>query len=154
MKKLILSIILVLSIGFAQAQIMLPNQTTTQRNALVGTQVGATLFNNTINALEVYNGTTWNSFGDQIIIPATNTAAETTGAQTINKASGTVNIAAGDSSVVITNSKISTASLVIPIIRTNDATARIKSAVPANGSVTIRTTPVTAETSIGFVVIN
>ncbi len=154
MKKLILALILVLSIGFAQAQILLPNLTTTQRAALVGAQTGTSIFNNTIKSIDVYNGSTWNSFGDQIIIPATNTAALTTGAQTINKASGTVNIAAGDSSVVITNSKISTASLVIPIIRTNDATARIKSAVPGNGSVTIRTTPVTAETSIGFVVIN
>jgi uncharacterized Zn ribbon protein len=154
MKKLLLSLILVLSIGYVQAQILLPNRTTTERNALVGVQTGTTLFNNTINSFDVYNGSTWNSFGDQIIIPATNTAAETTGARTINKISGTVNIAAGDSVIVITNSKVSTASLVIPIIRTNDATARIKSAVPTNGSVTIRTTPVTAETSIGFIVIN
>jgi uncharacterized Zn ribbon protein len=154
MKKLLLSLILVLSIGYVQAQILLPNRTTAERNALVGVQTGTTLFNNTINSFDVYNGSTWNSFGDQIIIPATNTAAETTGARTINKASGTVNIAAGDSVIVITNSKVSTASLVIPIIRTNDVTARIKSAVPTNGSVTIRTTPVTAETSIGFIVIN
>lgn len=154
MKKLLLLFILVLSIGFAQAQILLPNRTTTERNALVGVQTGTTLFNNTIKSFDVYNGSTWNSFGDQIIVPATNTAALTTGAQTINKISGTVNIAAGDSSVVITNSKVSASSLVIPFIRTNDATARIKNAVPGNGSVTIRTTPVTAETSIGFLVIN
>lgn len=154
MKKLIFLLLFSLTIGFAQAQILLPNRTTTERNALVGVQTGTTLFNNTIKSFDVYNGSTWNSFGDQIIVPATNTAALTTGNQTINKISGTVNIAAGDSSVVITNSKVTTASLVIPIIRTNDATARIKSAVPGNGSVTIRTTPVTAETSIGFLVIN
>jgi len=154
MKKLIFLLLFSLTIGFAQAQILLPNRTTTERNALVGVQTGTTLFNNTIKSFDVYNGSTWNSFGDQIIVHATNTAALTTGNQTINKIAGTVNIAAGDSVVVITNSKVTTSSLVFPTIRTNDATARIKSAVPGSGSITIRTTPVTAETSIGFLVIN
>lgn len=86
---------------------------------------------------------------------ATNTATGTTGAQTINKPSGTVNFAAGASSLVVTNSLCTTASIVMPVLRTNDATARIANVVPAAGSFTINlTAAATAETSCGFHIIN
>ena len=85
----------------------------------------------------------------------TNTAAGTTGNQTINKASGTVNIAAAGTSITVTNSLVTTSSIVFATIRTNDATAVIKNVVPAAGSFTINlNAAATAETSIGFFVIN
>lgn len=86
---------------------------------------------------------------------ATNIAAGTTGAQTINKASGTVNFAAGANSLVVTNSLCTASSIVFAIVRTNDATANIKNVVPAAGSFTINLTAnATAETSVGFFIIN
>ena len=86
---------------------------------------------------------------------ATNTAAGTTGAQTINKASGTVNFAAGANTLVVTNSLCTASSIVFAVIRTNDATAVLENVVPAAGSFTINLTAnATAETSVGFFIIN
>jgi hypothetical protein len=86
---------------------------------------------------------------------ATNTAAGTTGNRTINNASGTVNFAAGATTITVTNSLVTTASIIIPVIRTNDTTAVIKNVVPASGSFTITlNAAATAETSVGFFVIN
>jgi hypothetical protein len=85
----------------------------------------------------------------------TNTASGTTGNQTINKASGTVNIAAAGTTVTVTNSLVSASSIVYAVIRTNDATATIKNVVPSAGSFVINLgAATTAETSIGFFVIN
>lgn len=85
----------------------------------------------------------------------TNTAGGVTGAQTINKTSGTVNFAATATTLVVTNSLVSTSSLVFAMVRTADATATIKSVVPASGSFTITLgAAATAETSVGFFVIN
>ncbi|MDB6076502.1 MAG: hypothetical protein JWO82_249 [Akkermansiaceae bacterium] len=83
------------------------------------------------------------------------TAAGTTGAKTINGTSGTVNFAAGASSLVLTNSSVTTNSIVIPVARTNDASARDLRAVPAAGSCTFfwAVAPA-AETSVGWVVFN
>ena len=86
---------------------------------------------------------------------ATNTAAGTTGAQTINRPSGTVNFAAGATALVVTNSLCTTNSLVFATVRTNDATAQIKNVVPAAGFFTINlVAAATAETSVGFFIIN
>jgi len=86
---------------------------------------------------------------------ATNTAAGTTTVQTINRPSGTINIAAGETSKDVNNSLCTTSSIVLPVIRTNDATATIKNVVPGNGSFTINlTAAATAETSVGFFIIN
>lgn len=91
----------------------------------------------------------------QLALLATNTASGTTGAQTINRPSGTVNFAAGASSLVVTNSLCTTSSIVFAVVRTNDATAVIKNVVPAAGSFTITlNAAATAETSVGFFVIN
>jgi hypothetical protein len=79
----------------------------------------------------------------------------TTGNQTINKPLGTVNIAAGQSSVTVTNSLVDANSIVFAIVRTNDTTAQIKNVTCAAGSFTIRLTAnTTSETSIGFMVMN
>lgn len=89
------------------------------------------------------------------IFRSTVTAGGTTGAQTINKASGTVNFAAAATTLVVTNSLVTTSSIVFAVIRTNDNTATIKNVVPAAGSFTITlTAAATAETSVGFLVIN
>jgi hypothetical protein len=86
---------------------------------------------------------------------ATNTAAGTTTVQTINRPSGTINIAAGESSKLVNNSLCTTSSIVLPVMRTNDATALIDSVVPGNGSFTINlTAAAAAETSVGFFIIN
>lgn len=89
-----------------------------------------------------------------IALGRTITASGTTGAQTINKSAGTVNAAAAATSIVVTNSLVTANSLVFCQIRTDDATAVIKSVVPAAGSFTINLTAPTAETSIGFMVVN
>lgn len=95
------------------------------------------------------------TFSDKgIALGKTITASGTTGAQTINKSAGTVNAAAAATSIVVTNSTVTVNSLVFCQIRTDDATAAIKSVVPASGSFTINLTAPTAETSIGFMVVN
>lgn len=87
--------------------------------------------------------------------PSIITAAGTTGDQTINRMNGTVNIAASGSTVTVTNSLVSTSSIVLAVIRTNDATAIIKNVVPSIGSFTINlTSTTTSEISVGFTVIN
>jgi hypothetical protein len=91
----------------------------------------------------------------RIAFLATNTATGTTTVQTINRPSGTINIAAGESSKDVNNSLCTTSSIILPVIRTNDATATIKNVVPGNGSFTINlTAAATAETSVGFFIIN
>lgn len=98
-------------------------------------------------------------FGDlkvrQHYVDATMTAGGTTGAQTINKAAGSVNFATGTSTLVVTNSLVTTNSLVLCVVQTADATAVLKSVVPAAGSFTITlNAATTAETRVAFHVIN
>lgn len=90
----------------------------------------------------------------KITFSNTITAGGTTGNQTINKPSGTVNIAAAGTTVTVTNSTVSTSSIVYCVIRTNDATARISNVVPGAGSFVINIVACTAEVSIGFIVYN
>lgn len=86
---------------------------------------------------------------------AANTDAGITGAQTINRPSGTVNFAIGAGSLVVTNSLCTTSSIIFATVRTNDATAYIKNVVPAAGFFTINLgANATAETSVGFFIIN
>lgn len=90
-------------------------------------------------------------------INRTITAGGTTGNVTINKLSGTVNIAAGagTAGVTVTNSTVTANSIVYAIARTNDTTCSVKNVVPASGSFVLRTTAnCTAETSFGFLVTN
>lgn len=84
------------------------------------------------------------------------TPALTVGAQTINKPAGTVNFAAGASSLVITNSTVTTSSLPFVTIRGADTTCTfVKSAVPTANTLTITLNAAcNAETSVGFVIYN
>lgn len=91
----------------------------------------------------------------KISFDATITAGGTTGDRTINKPSGTVNIAAAGTTVTVTNSFCTTSSIVGAWIRTNDATAYIKNVVPGSGSFVINLgAAATSEVSVGFVVNN
>lgn len=81
----------------------------------------------------------------------TATAGGTTGAQTINKPTGTVNFAAGATSLVVTNSLVSTSTPILCTIQTNDATFTGCQCVPGSGSFTIfANVAATAETKVYF----
>lgn len=95
--------------------------------------------------------------GTGVKLDRTITAAGTTGAQTINKMAGTVNFAgSGLANIVVTNSLVTTSSIVFTTIRTADTTCTsVKSVVPAAGSFTITLNAgCIAETSVGFWVTN
>ena len=94
-------------------------------------------------------------FSDQYLATQTITAGGTTGAQTINKSAGTVNFAAAATSLVVTDSLVTTNSTIYCSVRTNDTTAYVKNVVPSSGSFTITLgAAATAETSVGFFVVN
>lgn len=82
------------------------------------------------------------------------TAGGTTGAQTINKVSGCVNAAASSTSLVVTNSLVTTSSIIIPSVQTADATLLYARPVAGSGSFTLNYPAATAETKICFVVFN
>lgn len=85
---------------------------------------------------------------------ATITAGGTTGAQTINKGAGCVNAAAASTSLVVTNSLVSTSSIILASIQTADTTTLSAQAVAGSGSFTLTYPAATAETKICFVVFN
>ncbi len=90
-----------------------------------------------------------------IVFPSTNTTTGTTGAQTINKPSGKVNFAASASTLVVTNSLVTTSSIVIVTVEGTDATFTSARVTLASGSFTITANATaTAETKVDFFVIN
>lgn len=125
---------------------------------VVGTSPDVGIARNAAGLLEINSGTAA-AYRDlkvrQHYVDQTITAGGTTGAQTINKAAGTVNFAAAAASLVVTNSLATTSSTIHVTKRTDDATCQIQSVVPAAGSFTINMTAgCGAETSVGFLVIN
>lgn len=83
------------------------------------------------------------------------TAAGTTGAQTIDKPTGSVNFAALDASLVVTNSLVTTSSIIIATVGTDDVTMKSAYVVAAAGSFTIYPDVApTAETRVNFLVTN
>lgn len=95
------------------------------------------------------------TIGGKFQFNSTVTPAGTVGNRTINLASGTVNIAAGGTTVRVTNSLITATSLLNPQLRTNDATAWIRSYVCGSGFADIYLgSPATGEVSVGFLVVN
>lgn len=89
------------------------------------------------------------------LVPSTLTTAGTTGNVTINKGAGSVRIAAAGTSVVVTNSLVTTSSVITACVSTNDTTSYVKNIVPASGSFTITLgAAATAETEIRWVVTN
>ena len=100
-------------------------------------------------------GTAANYFGGDMQFNKTVTAAGTTGAQTISKNAGTVNFAAAATSLVVTNTLVTTSSIIICTVGTNDTTMKSALAVAAAGSFTIyANAAATAETRVNFIVIN
>jgi hypothetical protein len=82
-------------------------------------------------------------------------ASQAPGATTINMPSGNVLIAGSATSLVVTNSMVTTASYVFCQLGTNDSTAVIKNVVSAAGSFTINmATAPTGTTSASFMVVN
>ena len=93
-------------------------------------------------------------YGD-MILDKTITAGGTTGAQTINKTVGSVNFAAGATSLVVTNNRVTTASVIVATVATNDSTMKTVLAVPASGSFTLyANAAATAETRVNWIVLN
>ena len=102
---------------------------------------------------------TLNSLGNLSIVSLnldkTITAAATTGAQTINKATGSVNFAAAATSLVVTNSLVTANSIILCTIGTVDATFTSCSCTAGVGSFTITANAAaTAETRVNFLVTN
>jgi hypothetical protein len=92
---------------------------------------------------------------DSLVLGKTITAGATTGAQTINKASGSVNFAAAATSLVVTNSLVTANSVIICTVGTNDTTLKSVAAVAAAGSFTMHgNAAATAETRVNFLVTN
>lgn len=96
------------------------------------------------------------SANDTVVnVSGTVTATGTTGAQVINKPSGSVNFAAAATSLVVTNSLVTANSLVFVAVNTGDATLNYVWAVPTAGSFTIfGNLAATAETKVRFLVVN
>lgn len=118
----------------------------------------AAIGSDTSGLIEINSGTlgAWRDLKvRQHYVDQTITAGGTTGDRTINKAAGTVNFAAAATSITVTNSLASTSSTIYAMARTNDSTCSVKNVVPASGSFTINMTAAcTAETSVGFLVVN
>lgn len=92
---------------------------------------------------------------DWLYAPKTITPAGTTGARTINKIAGSVNFAAAATSLVVTNSKVDSNSIILCTVATNDTTMKSVSAVSGSGSFTLYANAApTAETKVNFFVIN
>lgn len=91
----------------------------------------------------------------RLCLDSTLTSSFITGNRTIDKAAGSVNFAAGASSLTVTNSLVSANSLVFAVIQTDDATALIKNVICAAGSFTINLqAPATTKTRVAFWVLN
>jgi hypothetical protein len=101
------------------------------------------------------NGTAANFFAGDMQLDKTVTAGGTTGAQTINKNAGTVNFAAAATSLVVTDDRVTTSSIIICTVGTNDTTLKSVAAVAGAGSFTLHASAAaTAETRVNFLIIN
>ncbi len=90
-----------------------------------------------------------------ILAPFTYTAAATTGDQTIDKPSGSVNFAAAATSLVVTSNKVTANSIVMGVVATNDSTMKSVAIVPDAGFFTIyANAAAAAETRVSFWVLN
>jgi len=100
-------------------------------------------------------GTAANYLAGDLQLSKTVTTAGTVGAQTIDKTTGSVNFAAAAASLVVTNSLVTTASVIIATVGTNDATMKSVLVVATAGSFTIyANVAATAETRVNFHVTN
>lgn len=90
-----------------------------------------------------------------LFLTKTVTTGGTTGAQTINKPTGSVNFAAAATSLVVTNSLVTTSSIIMATVATNDSTMKSVQAVAGTGSFTLyANAAATAETRVNFLITN
>jgi hypothetical protein len=129
------------------------NTTQIATTAFVRTEYAAPpAIGNTTPAAGTFTTLTSNT---NVIVSKTITPDLTTGAQTINKTAGSVNFAAAAASLVLTNSLITTGSVIQLTVAANDATMKSASYVPGNGAITINANAAaTAETRVDFIVVN
>lgn len=91
----------------------------------------------------------------QLFVDATITAGGTTGDRTINKSAGSVNFAAAATSLTVTSNKVTTSSVVLCTVATNDTTLKSVQCVAAAGSFQMfGNAAATAETRVNFWVLN
>lgn len=91
----------------------------------------------------------------QYFTTATVTAAGTTGARTINNSAGSVNFAASATSLIVTSNKVTTNSIVLCTVATNDTTLKSVQCVAGAGTFTMfANASATAETRVNFWVLN
>lgn len=101
------------------------------------------------------DGTAPNYFAGDMQCGKTVTAGGITGNRTIDKTVGSVNFAAGATSLVVTNSLVTVNSIILATVAGNDATIKSVQVVAAAGSFTLyANAAATAETRVNFIVIN
>lgn len=136
-------------------------------NLCTGSNSGTCTFGNASSLVQVASASispNSNANGDlgtstlkwkKLFLDCTLTGSGTTGNQTINKSCGSVRVAATGTTVTVTDSFVSTNSIITATVATNDATATLKNVVPAAGSFVITlTAAATAETEIRFLVVD
>lgn len=92
---------------------------------------------------------------DALNLSKTITAGGTTGNQTINKSSGSVNFAAAGQSITVTSDHCTANSIIMATVGTDDTTAKSCIAVPGAGSFVLKlNAAATAETKVMFLITN
>ncbi|MDI1240387.1 MAG: hypothetical protein PSX80_00525 [bacterium] len=146
-----------ISLGTFNNYIDVPSGDTFQIGAIIG-GIGAALFVDRLNNSLAMSATTMDWAPNGPItwkLRRTVTTGGTTGNRTINFLNGTVNFAAAATSLTVTNSTVDTSSIILATARTNDSTCSVKNVVAGAGSFVINMTAgCTAETSVGFLVLN
>lgn len=90
-----------------------------------------------------------------LTVDKTITAAGAIGNQTIDKAAGSVNFGAGETTLTVTSNKVTTDSVVIATVASNDSTLKSVQAVASAGAfVLYANAAATAETRVNFIVVN
>lgn len=124
---------------------------------LVAIAVGQTVINTTGVNISPVSPLTAGGPGtfSTLALSKTITPAGTTGNQTINAASGSVNFAASGTIIVVTNSLVTVNSIIQGTVGTNDTACKAVQCVAANGSFSIypNSAP-SAETRVNFLVTN
>jgi hypothetical protein len=100
-------------------------------------------------------GNAANYIAGDIQLDKTITPDGTNSDQTIDKNAGSINFETGNTSVLVTNARVTVNSIIVATVATNDSTMKSVAAVPASGSFTLYpdTTP-SANTRVNFLVIN
>jgi len=100
-------------------------------------------------------GNAANYIAGDIQLDKTITPDGTNSDQTIDKNAGSINFETGNTSVLVTNARVTVNSIIVATVATNDSTMKSVAAVSAAGSFTLypNATP-SANTRVNFLVIN